>query len=127
MGLGADRGRRIRSGQDSCGDTGVWLHAATHSGPEELWSETSQVKSDCRTVPSGQDSMKQRWGVKERFVEVKARVLTGGRTLRERLEIIRSGLRFLLVTAAHAIVVALENIHESFLGTLFFFSSSRFW
>lgn len=71
--------------------------------------------------------MKQRWGVKERFVEVKARVLTGGRTLRERLEIIRSGLRFLLVTAAHAIVVALENIHESFLGTLFFFSSSRFW
>lgn len=72
------------------------LHAATHSCPEELGSETSpQAKSGCWTLPSGQDSMKQRWGVKKRFVEVKTRVLTGGRTLRERLEyrVIQSGLR----------------------------------
>lgn len=58
--------------------------------------------------------MKQRWGVKKRFEEVKTRVLTGGRTLRELLVVIQSGLRSpgVLVTAAHVIVVAPENIHE---------------
>lgn len=70
--------------------------------------------------------MKQRWGVKKRFAEVKTRVLTGGRTLRERLEyrVIQEWAPFplgVLVTAAHTIVVALEKIHmKSFLGTLFF-------
>ena len=59
VGLGGDRGRRIRSGHDSCGDTGVWqetapcqLHAATHSGLEELWLETSpQAKSGAGLRP----------------------------------------------------------------------------
>lgn len=37
--------------------------------------------------------MKQRWGLKKRFEEVKTRVLTGGRMLRERLVVIQSGLR----------------------------------
>lgn len=59
VGLGGDRGRRIRSGHDSCGDTSVWqetapcqLHAATPSGLEELWLETSpQAKSGAGLRP----------------------------------------------------------------------------
>lgn len=70
VGLDGDRGRRIRSGHNSCDDTGVLqetvacqLRAATHSGLEELWLKTSlQAKSRCWAAPSGQDSMKQHLG-----------------------------------------------------------------